>query len=119
MSPGTEHLLRIGDGRIVVPHATYQCFMPAASAAALLWRNGMACLVPLSGPVAGGMLLKQRNALGDRVMFADDFLAPCGLGRFSPEREFVVRWSDDVGALYIEGLEAVTDGRTDVRTDMR
>ena len=65
----------IGDGRIVLPHATYALYMAGANSAALVERDGQAYLMPLSGPVAGGMLLKQRNRDGDRVLLAEDFLA--------------------------------------------
>jgi hypothetical protein len=103
-------VVRIGDGRIVLPHATYALYMGGAESAALVERDGRAWLVPLQGPVAGGMLLKQRNREGDRVLLTEDFLASRGLGRFSAEREFTVRWVADAGALSIEGL-------IDVRTD--
>lgn len=62
--------------------------------------------MPLGGPTAGGMLLKQRNAQGDRVLLATDFLTERGLGRFTAERAFDVRWVAEAGALLIEGLEA-------------
>lgn len=99
-----SHVVRIGDGRIVLPRATYEVYMAGASSAALIERDGQACLLPLSGPVAGGLLLKQRNLEGDRVLLGEDFLAARGLGRFSAEREFAVRWLADAGALLIEGL---------------
>lgn len=98
------HTVRIGDGRIVLPRATYELYMDGAAAAALVERDGQVCLVPLGGPVAGGLLLKQRNLEGDRVLLATDFLAARGLGRFSTEREFAVHWVADAGALLIEGL---------------
>ena len=98
------HRVRVGDGRIVLPRATYELYMGAAAAAALVERDGQVCLLPLGGPVAGGMLLKQRNLEGDRVLLATDFLAARGLGRFSAEREFDVRWVAEAGALLIEGL---------------
>ena len=98
------HTVRIGDGRIVLPRATYELYMGGAAAAALVERDGQVCLVPLGGPVAGGLLLKQRNLEGDRVLLATDFLAARGLGRFSTEREFAVPWVADAGALLIEGL---------------
>ena len=101
--------VRIGDGRIVLPRATYELYMAGAGSAALIERDGQACLLPLSGPVAGGLLLKQRNAAGDRVMLAEDFLAARGLGRFSPEHEFNVRWVAEAGALLIEGLGPAAD----------
>lgn len=99
-----KHSVRIGDGRIVVPRATYELYLGGAASAALLERDGQVCLLPLGGPVAGGMLLKQRNLEGDRVLLATDFLAARGLGRFSAEREFQVRWDAEAGALLIEGL---------------
>jgi hypothetical protein len=94
----------IGDGRVVVPRATCDLYLAGVSSAALLEREGQAYLVPLAGPVAGGALLKQCNMAGDRVLLAADFLAERGLGRFSAERAFGVRWVSQAGALLIEGL---------------
>ena len=105
MSP----VVLIGDGRIVLPRATYDRYMAGAGSAALVERDGQVVLLPLSGPVAGGMLLKQRNLGGDRVLLATDFLAARGLGRFSAEREFTVRWLAEAGALLIEGLGPAAD----------
>ena len=102
-------VVHIGDGRIVLPRDTYELYMAGAGSAALIESDGQAYLLPLSGPIAGGMLLKQRNAAGDRVMLAPDFLAERGLGRFSAEREFKVRWVAKAGALLIDGL-ALTAG---------
>ena len=103
---GVVHIVHVGDGRIVLPRATYELYMPGAGSAALLAREEGVLLLPLNGPVAGGLLLKQRNLAGDRVMLAEEFLAARGLGRFTAERRFNVRWLTDAGALLIEGLEA-------------
>ena len=94
----------IGDGRVVLPRALCDRYLASAPAAVLLARDGQVFLVPLGGPGAGGMLLKQRNAQGDRVLVADEFLAERGLGRFSAECVFVVRWQAEAGALLVEGL---------------
>ena len=99
-----SHSVSIGDGRIVLPRTTYALYLCGAGSAALVERDAEVYLVPLHGPVAGGMLLKQRNLEGDRVLLATDFLAARGLGRFSTEREFSVRWVAEAGALLIEGL---------------
>lgn len=99
-----NHTVRVGNGHLVMPLATYDRYFAAASTAALLERDGRMLLMPLSGPMAGGLLLKQRNLAGDRVLSAPDLLARCGHGDGSPEREYVVRWSTDAGALWIEGL---------------
>lgn len=96
-----------GDGRIVVPIATYDLYMAAAESAALLDRDGGVWLLPLTGPVAGGLLLKRRNRQGDRVLVAEDFLAPRGLGRFAAERMFEVRWVAEAGALLIVDFPAL------------
>ena len=98
--------VRVGDGRILLPRAVYDLYLAGAESAALLLRDGQVYLLALSGPVAGGMLLKQRNLGGDRVLLATDFLADFGLGRFSAERDFAVRWVVHAGALLIDGLGA-------------
>lgn len=98
------HQARIGDGRVLLSRRTCERYLAGASSAVLLQRDGRVYLVPLAGPSAGGMLLKQRNAQGDRVLIADEFLAERGFGRFSAEHAFDLRWDDEAGALLIEGL---------------
>ena len=98
------HTVLVGDGRMVLPHRTFEQYLAAAPSVALIERDGQVYLLPLGGPTAGGLLLKQRNLSGDRVVLATDFLAARGLGRFSAEREFQVRWVAEAGALLIEGL---------------
>jgi hypothetical protein len=102
--------IRIGDGRVLLPRAICERHFPGASSAALLERDGEVYLVPLAGPSAGGLLLKQSNAQGDRVLLATDFLAERGLGQFVAERTFDVRWVDDAGGLLIEGLASPPAG---------
>lgn len=98
------HTVLIGGGRVLVPRETYDLYLGGAGSGALVERDGQVFLMPLAGPVAGGMLLKQRNLHGDRVMLAGDFLADRGFGPFAAEREFSVRWVAQAGALLIEGL---------------
>ncbi|MFM7505604.1 MAG: hypothetical protein ACKO3M_03395 [Rubrivivax sp.] len=104
MPASAVHHVRVGDGRVLIDRNTCALYLADAPAAALVERDGQVYLVPLSGPVAGGMLLKQRNAAGDRVLLATDFLAERGLGRFSAERDYAVRWVAEAGGLLIEGL---------------
>lgn len=100
------HMVRIGDGRVLLSRALCDAHLAGATGAALLERDGRVYLVPLAVPGAGGLLLKQRNARGDRALNATDFLAGCGLGPFAPERGFAAHWVDEAGALWIEGLAA-------------
>jgi hypothetical protein len=94
----------IGGGRVLVPHETYELYFGGAACAALIDRDGQTLLLPLQGPIAGGMLLKQRNRRGDRVMSALDFLAAHGADAFAAERTFAVRWIAEAGALLIDGF---------------
>ena len=107
MTHTVTHTVTIGRGRVCVSRETCELYLPGVSSAALIERDGQVLLLPLRGPVAGGMLLKQRNLHGDRVMLAGDFLAERGLDPFAAEREFSVRWVSDAGALLIEGLMPV------------
>ena len=94
----------VGNGRILLPHDTYERYLSGIDTAVLLERDGRTYLMPLLGPTAGGMLLKQRNPQGDRVLLATDFLHERGLGPFSDDRQFEVQWDADVSALLINGL---------------
>lgn len=104
----TTHTVSIGRGRVCVPRETCEVYLPGISSAALIERDGQVLLLPLRGPVAGGMLLKQRNLHGDRVMLASDFLAERGVDPFAAERDFNVSWVTAAGALLIEGFPVPT-----------
>ena len=104
MSSAAVHVALIGNGRVLLSQATCEQHLRGAHAAALMQRDGQVYLVPLAGPSPGGMLLKQRNAQGDSVLQANDFLAACGLGPFAAERAFELSWVEEAGALRIEGL---------------
>ena len=94
----------IGAGRVLVPHDTYALYLDGVESAALIERDAQVLLLPLRGPVAGGMLLKQRNLRGDRVMQATDFLAQLGIDPFAAAAEYKVEWVAEAGALLIQGL---------------
>jgi len=99
-----SHVVRVGAGRIGLPRDTYQQYLAGVVSVALTEIDGQPHLLPLRGPVAGGRLLKQRNLRGDRVVEAADFLAGYGIGEFSADREFEVRWISEAAALCIVGL---------------
>ncbi len=101
--------VRIGNGRVLLDQSLVAQHLAGASAAALVERDGQVYLLPLTGPGGGGLLLKQCNARGDRVLLAADFLAARGLGHFSAEQLFAVRWVAEAGALAIDGLPAAAD----------
>ena len=72
----------------------------------VLARQGVDLVVlPVHDPAAGGLLLKVRNAAGDRVVDAVELLRAHGLDE-GPERLHPFRWDAAGGALIVEGVFA-------------
>ena len=60
----------------------------------VLWRDDSLVLVPTRGPAGGGLVLKQRNARGDRsVLVAEAF------GFSVPAGRYAARWDPQIGGL--------------------
>jgi hypothetical protein len=95
------HLKR---GTIHFPRELCDEYFPGISAVALLERDGDVLIVPLAGNSAGGLLLKLRNARGDRVLHAQEFLRGHGFREDFKDRPCVVRWDDAMHALVLTGL---------------
>ena len=72
-----------------------------------LQRGGCVYLLPLWGTSAGGLLLKLRNARGDRVTHALEFLLTLGIHAESPERRVNARWSSALGGLLLQDLASL------------
>ena len=79
------------------------CFGGVESVA-LLERDGQLLVVPLTPQSGGGLLLKIRNARGDRVVHAQEFLREKGYLEDFQERSFSACWNADSAALAITGL---------------
>lgn len=69
---------------------------------ALLARGKDILIVPLIRASAGGLLLKVRNARGDRVIAAQDFLRGLGWAEDFSERTYAVQWRPDIAALQLK-----------------
>jgi hypothetical protein len=74
------------------------------SSVALLVRDEQIMIVPLIQQSAGGLLLKQRNARGDRVIHAQEFFRSRNLAEEFEVRSVPVRWSAEAAALVVGGL---------------
>lgn len=98
------HTIRIANGSLYLSRELYNQYLPGISTIALLIRDGCVFLLPLHGATAGGILLKIRNARGDRVAHATEFLRALGIDADSPERSQSVRWISDIAGLLLEGL---------------
>lgn len=94
--------VRILRGSIYIDRELYEQYMPEVSCVATVSRDGQVYILPLRGPAPGGSLLKVRNARGDRVVHADEFLNTLGLPAEAPERCVPVRWIAEMAGLRLE-----------------
>lgn len=70
----TTDAAAIARGNIYLPREICDAYFAGISSVALIVREGAIQIVPLSRDSAGGLLLKQRNARGDRVVHAQEFM---------------------------------------------
>ena len=101
---GQALTLRVAGANLYLDHETCARFLPDAQAVALLKRDGQVLIVPLAAGSAGGLLLKVRNARGDRVVHAQEFFRSQGLLEDFEQRSFELRWSDESAALVVAGI---------------
>jgi hypothetical protein len=102
--PPPDGRVRISRGSIYLDCDLCAAYLADVSAVATIVREGRAYLLPLRGPAAGGLLLKIRNARGDRVVHAEDFLTALGVSICTPERNVAVRWVPDMAGLLLEDV---------------
>jgi hypothetical protein len=94
--------VRIARGSIYLDRDLCERYLPAVAAVALLARDDKTFMLPLHGPTAGGLLLKVRNARGDRVVHATEFLQSQGITPDAPERSVLVQWAAEIGGLWLQ-----------------
>jgi hypothetical protein len=102
MSPEPDGKVRIIRGSIHLDRDLCAAYLQDVTALAAVVQDGKAYLLPLRGPAAGGLLLKVRNARGDRVVHADEFLLTLGIPPTAPERQLAVRWEANMAGLLLE-----------------
>lgn len=92
-----EPLVEVRAGRLYVPAQTYELVLAGFPAVALLVRDGGWWLIPLKAG-AGGLQLKQRNARGDRVVEAQEFLRSQGVDDAQEPMTFSLEFDTGRGA---------------------
>ncbi|MFZ5559019.1 MAG: hypothetical protein ACOZDY_20270 [Pseudomonadota bacterium] len=100
---------RVARGSIYLDRELCDLYLPGVSAVAILRREGRMFLVPLTGTAAGGLLLKVRNARGDRVVHAPETLTSPDMAETGPERIVPVRWNQYLHGLLLEGFEPAAE----------
>jgi hypothetical protein len=97
-SPG----IVLARGNFYLSRELCETYLPGITAVALLERAGAILIVPLAPSSAGGLLLKQRNARGDRVIQAQEFVRDKGLPEEFEPRTVAVHWNPDSHALSLD-----------------
>jgi len=87
--------VEFADGYLRLDASTAARYVPGGHAVVQA-RDDQIVLVPLRGPGAGGLMLKQRTAAGDRCLLVTE-----ALHGEVPEGRRAARWDEDQGALVI------------------
>ena len=91
------------DGYLRLSREDAEHFFPEDTLLAL-WRDESLVLLPTRGAAAGGLMLKQRNANGDRSLLISEvfeFEIPAGT--------FTAIWDDSIGGLrHLQASQSVT-----------
>lgn len=95
-----QHTLTYRNGHFTVAALTYNTYFGAAGSAAVLEREGALLVLPLAGQ-AGGLLLKQKNSVGDRVMLVSDVLERLALVQPLAEGVYAVAWDTHMAGLRV------------------
>ncbi len=94
MSPG-HHVTVSETGYLHLPAELAARHFPGDVLVALL-RDGELWLLPLRGPSAGGLLMKQRNLRGDRSVLMNELLPPA-----TAPGQRAASWDAESGALRV------------------
>lgn len=112
MTPGDTGCARpeisIARGNFYLSRATCDAYLPGVVSVALLARDDEVLIVPLTQESVGGLLLKQRNAHGDRVIHAQEFFRNKELPEPGELTAVSAHWSQDSAALVIGGLRGIS-----------
>ncbi|MES2957643.1 MAG: hypothetical protein V4792_05610 [Pseudomonadota bacterium] len=95
VAAGNLHLSREACGR----------YLAGIESVALLDRDGQLLILPLTRESGGGLLLKVRNARGDRVIHAQEFFRNHGYRETFAPRHVPMHWDEAAAALVLTGLE--------------
>lgn len=106
--PASTPEISVARGNFYLTREICDTYLAGAASVALLTRADQVLIVPLMQQSAGGLLLKQRNARGDRVIHAQEFFRNAGLPEEFEPRTIPVHWSPDSAALVITGLKAIS-----------
>ena len=91
-------------GNIYLSREICEAYFPDMHSIALIVRDDKLLIMPLIQESAGGLLLKIRNARGDRVIQAQEFFRDQSYAEDFEEQSIAVQWSSDWAALILNKL---------------
>lgn len=94
------HSIRITNGNLYIDKNVYSTYFQNIESVVLLYKPPMVLMMPVQLAGNGGMLLKIRNARGDRVLSIIEFIENSHLNIL--DSTFPVIWSTSDAALTFE-----------------
>lgn len=94
----------VARGNIYLAREICDRYFSGALSVALLARAEQILIMPLTRESGGGLLLKMRNARGDRIVHAQEFFREQGLLENMQERKVSIHWNEESAALVIADL---------------
>lgn len=100
----TPQQITVVRGNLYLSREICETYLSDIEAIALLDREDKVLIVPLMPESGGGLLLKVRNAHGDRVIHAQEFFRDKGYLEDFESRIFPLSWSQESAALVLYNL---------------
>lgn len=94
---GKHKMVRICKGSLYLENNLYETYFNGLSTAVLLMRDKQIVLLPVHHEAGGGLLMKIRNAQGDRVIHAQEFFTEHYLDEL--ETELPAVWDNELAGL--------------------
>ena len=101
---------RVARGNIYLAREICDRVLAGIESVALVRRDAAVSIVPLQRGSAGGLLLKVRNARGDRVIHAQEFLRSNGFVDDAVDRVVAARWDPQSASLVLTDLARAPRG---------
>ena len=96
--PSNPYSILLANGNLYLDFPIYQTYFKSIDHVMLVSKPPLVLLMPIRHAGAGGLLLKVRNARGDRVVNVIEFLQSCDLD-VSFSKMLPVIWNEDYAAL--------------------
>lgn len=99
-----QRTVAVARGSIYLTREICDAYFEAIQSVALIVRDDKLLIVPLIQESAGGLILKVRNARGDRVIQAQEFFRDKGFAEDFEEQTIAVSWNSEWAALGLSRL---------------